>query len=420
MSAIGLLLGLLVLAYFGSILVGDRTIRGFGLPSGAEYLLLGFVLGPEVLGVITRSLITSFEPMLVVGAAWLALVAGIGYGQVGPRRVRVGRAVVGALFGLLVGAGVCGAVFWALRFSPTSASLSLLDRLLLSASSGVVLSETTRHTVRWVAERHGAKGTLLDTLADHARASVLVPAMVLAVVFAAAPGGGLPGPVALRVGVTLGVGVLLGWVASLLLGREFRRDESWGIFLGTSLLGMGVSARLGLSAVSTIFTMALTMSAVSPHRAELKAMVAPTEKPVLLPIAVLTGAFVDLGAASFIPLLVAAGIGGRLVLELARGAIVAAAVPSARSAGPLLGLGMLSTGAFTLAAAIGLALRLPPPLGPSVLVLASAGVLVGELLGPVLLRRALERAQEIVPGVSHTPPPPSVDPGAPPPLGGAG
>ena len=49
MNAIAFLLGLLVLAYLGSILVGGRTIRGFGLASGAEYLVLGFVLGPQVL-----------------------------------------------------------------------------------------------------------------------------------------------------------------------------------------------------------------------------------------------------------------------------------------------------------------------------------------------------------------------------------
>ena len=35
MNAIAFLLGLLVLAYVGSILVGGRAIRGFGLASGA-------------------------------------------------------------------------------------------------------------------------------------------------------------------------------------------------------------------------------------------------------------------------------------------------------------------------------------------------------------------------------------------------
>ena len=174
MNAIALLLGLLVLSYVGSILAGNRTIRGFGLPSGAEYLLLGFVLGPHVLGVMNRSLLGAFEPMLIVGAAWLALVAGIGYGRVGPRRVRLSHALSGIAFAALIGAGVGGAVYATLGV--LGPPLAAVDRALLSGAAGAVCCETTRHAVRWVAERHGAKGPLSDAVADFARASALVPA----------------------------------------------------------------------------------------------------------------------------------------------------------------------------------------------------------------------------------------------------
>ena len=77
MSGVGVLLGLLVIAYIGSILVSGRTIRGFGLPSGAEYLVLGVVLGPHALGVVQRSAVTSFAPILVVGISWVGLLAGL-------------------------------------------------------------------------------------------------------------------------------------------------------------------------------------------------------------------------------------------------------------------------------------------------------------------------------------------------------
>ena len=112
MSGIGPLLGLLVLAYVGSMLVSGRTIRGFGLPSGAEYLVLGVVIGPHALGLLTRSTITSFEPIFVLGASWMALVAGIGYGVVGERRIHAGRALAGVVTAAGVGAGVdCCALF---------------------------------------------------------------------------------------------------------------------------------------------------------------------------------------------------------------------------------------------------------------------------------------------------------------------
>jgi hypothetical protein len=361
----------LVLSYVGSILVGNRTIRGFGLPSGAEYLLLGFVLGPHVLGVMNRSLDGSFEPVLIVGAAWLALVAGIGYGRVGQRRVKVSRALSGILLTAFIGAGVGGCVFLALgEVSP----LSPFERLLFGGVAGAVSCETTRHAVRWVVERHGAKGALSDAVAVLARASSLVPAAGLAVLFAALPAPGLPNLTwAARVGITLGIGALLGLVAALLLGREFRRDESWGILLGTSLLGMGVAERLGLSAVATTFAMGLTAALVSAHGAELKAMIAPTEGPVMLPLTVLAGAFVELDTTSFVPLIVGATIVARLVLELLRGAALKLLLPAARHSSLILGFGLASPGAFSLGCAVAIATRFPETIGASALVLAAAG-----------------------------------------------
>lgn len=411
MTEIALLLGLLALSYMGSILSSDRTIRGFGLPSGAEYLLLGFLLGHEVLGVLDRSTVAKFEPVLVVGAAWLGLVAGVGYGHVGPRRVRVGRALAGIVLAAFVGVGVAAAVFFAFTLA---SDVTFHERLLLAGAAGIVCSETTRHAVRWVVERHGAKGALSDALADFARASVAAPALALAVLFAAAPDQGLPGlTLELRALATLGIGIVLGLVATLLLGREFRRDESWGILLGTSLLGMGVAARLGLSALTTTFAMGLTMSLVSPHRADLKVMVTPTEKPVVLPVAVLTGASVDVQAAPFVPLLIGVALGARLLFELARGVLLSIGMRAARRAGALNGLGMIATGPFTMAVAVTIGMRFPGPLGGSIVVLAAGSVVMGELMGPLMLRRVLTRAGNIIPGSSQTPPPPSVDPGPP-------
>ncbi|HET9932889.1 MAG TPA: potassium transporter Kef [Polyangiaceae bacterium] len=411
MSASELLLGLLVLAYFGGILVGDRTIRGFGLPSGAEYILLGFVVGPRALGLVQSTLIDAFTPIVIVGSAWLALVAGIGYLQVGARRVHLGRALAGVAMSALVGAGIGSAVYFsAALFS----SLPHADRLVLAGSAACVSCATTRHAVRWVVERHGAKGKTADAIADYARASVLAPALALALIFGMAPGDGAASlSIPSRVGVTVIVGVVLGLVAALLLGREFRRDESWGILLGTSLLAMGIAGRLGLSAVSTTFFLGLTVALVSPHRSEVKAMTAPTEKPVMLPVALLAGASVHPQGAPYLAALCVVGIVARLIMELLRGALVNLFVPRTRPAGPLLGLGMLTTGAVSLAAAVALELRLRPDLGASVLGYAVASLLVGELLGPILLRRTLLRVGDIIPGMQQTPPPPSV---APPPV----
>jgi hypothetical protein len=84
----------------------------------------------------------------------------------------------------------------------------------------------------------------------------------------------------------------------------------------------------------------------------------------------------------------------RVLIDLLRGLALNVAMPAARRAGPLLGLGFVSTGPMSIAVALGLAIRLHSTLSGYVFAVAVAGVLFGELIGPACLRRALERAGE--------------------------
>lgn len=392
MNAVLLLLGLLALSYLGSVLRGDRAIRGLGLPSGAEYVCLGAALGSHALGVISKPLLESFEPLLVVGASWIAFVAGLGYSRVGARPVAVGRALVGVLSAALVALAVFAAVFYALPFV---APQLVADRMLLAGGAACVSSGSTRQAVRWVVQRYGASGPLADALADYARASALVPVIGLGLLLARFPVPGLAFMTfPARAGLPFGIGALLGLVAVALLGRGITRDETWGVLVGTSLLSMGVAARLGLSPLAASFALGLCIGVVSRRRAELSTMVRPTERAVLLPLAVLAGALVDVTAPAAL-LLVPLALGARFTTELLRGLFLCAGSRPARRAGPLVGYALVSTGDVTLACAVSLAIAFENPAALSVLAIAVAGLLLGELCAPLALRRALVRAGEL-------------------------
>ena len=406
MNAIALLLGLLVLAYMGSILVGGRAIRGFGLASGAEYLVLGFVLGPQVLSVVGRSLVESFQPVVLVGVSWLGLVLGVSYLRVAERPVPVRHIALGVALSAAVSACVSAAVFFgATYFSPLPRS----EIITFAATAGIVCSETTRHSVRWVVERYDAKGPLADLAADTARASALFGSLALSVVNAWLPGAALPAfSVFERVLVSLGLGVMLGFTAALLLGREFRRDESWGILLGTSLLGTGAAARLNLSPLSATFAMGLTLALVSRHRVDIKAMITPTEKPVLLPVVLLAGAYVNVKLPVPLLVLVGAAMGAKILARVLCGGVLSVVMKPVRGVGLEFGGSMLSSGALGLALALAFVVRHPGVVADSVLLLAALGVLIGEWLGPGALRRALSHAGEIQPEAAVASEPPQL------------
>jgi hypothetical protein len=396
MSGIALLLGLLVLSYLGGILRGGRTIQGFGLPSGSEYLCLGFVLGAHVLDLIPEALLVTFRPLLLVGASWIALVAGLGYTRIGARRITAASALVGIFSSALVGLAVGALVWFALpHLLPELGS----ERVTIAGGMAVVSCASTRHAVRWVVLRYAAKGPLSDALADYARVSALVPILGLSLLLAQVPE---PGLVQLgfagRVAATWAIGIALGLVGVLLIGRGISRDESWGVIVGTFLLTVGVAAQLGLSGVAASFALGITLGLLSSRRGELVRMVRPTESAVHLPLAVLAGALVSLHETPLVWLLIPLGVCARLLAELIRGVLLSFTLSAARPAGPLVGLGLMSMGEVTLACAVSLVLSLQSPGLASVFAVAAVSVLVGELVGPLALRRALRRANEVEAG----------------------
>ncbi|HEX2675411.1 MAG TPA: potassium transporter Kef [Polyangiales bacterium] len=388
-DGIWLLLGLLLLAYLGSNLVGGRAIRGFGLPSGSEYLVLGFALGPHVLDVLGRSLAHTFEPVVLVGTGWLALVVGVGYVRVANRYIDPKRAAAGVLLGVVTCAAVAAAVYLAAPYC----GFTGFRQTALAIGIGACASATTRHSVRWVVERHGARGPLADFAADAARASALVPPLALTALFAIAPDGALPSVPAIgRGAITLVFGAGLGLIAALLLGRDFRRDESWGVLLGTGLLCVGAADRAGLSLLGAMMAMGLAL-AVSRHRLEIKAMLTPTEKPVLLPVTVLAGAYVNLKLPTAVFLLVGAALVAKIVVRVLLGLVLGSG--PARGTGADFGLSMLASGGFTIAAALAFSTRVPGVASDAVLLFAVVSTVLGEWIGPAALRRSLERAGEL-------------------------
>ena len=408
MNALLLLMGLLVLSYIGSFLVGGRAIRGFGLPSGSEYLLLGFVIGPNVLGVVERSMLDAFEPIADAALGWLAFVLGLDYAFLGHRRVRLSSLVVACSIALVTGAAVGTAEYVVLaRFT----ALDGTTLLLLAGGIGAACSETTRDAVRWVVERHRARGPLADLLGEIADSDDLVPLVATALLFALAPVEhaqvSLPGLA--WAGLTILLGILLGLLTAVLLGRESRLHESWGVLLGTALFAIGLAVRLKLSFMALMFFMGIALAGASRHRDEVATMIAPTERPVLLPALVLAGARISPRATPDLLWIVGTALAVRCLVKLALGFLVWGGYRVARPAGASLGLGLLSTGALAMAVGLSFALRFPGVVGDTILITVAAVTIFGEFVGPSRLRVSLARAGEIAEGGS----PPDLALGAP-------
>lgn len=395
MNSILLLMGLLVLAYLGSFLVAGRGVPGVGLPSGIEYVALGFVIGPQALDLVGTDILASFEPVVYVALGWLAFAVGLDFGFSGDKRVSTASLVLGTLSALTTGAAVAAAAWFAMVRLHVAATPT--DRILLAGGVGAACSETTRHAVRWVVDRHIADGPLAERLDEVAHTDDFFPLLAVAALFALEPTRHVIVRMPLRdwPAITIGLGLLLGGGAALLVRSELRLDDTWGVLFGVTLIAIGTSARLGLSTLTATFFVGIAVSLLSRHRRELRAMVSPTERPVLLPALLLAGARIDLHMSPALAWIAAAAIGARLASKVVVGWMLAVSSRSARSAGPFVGLSLLSSGGLAVCIGLVFALRFPGFVGDTVLTIAVLAATVGEFIGPARLRRALRAAGEI-------------------------
>ncbi len=406
MSAIALLMGLLLLSYVGSLIIGGRQARG--LPSGVEFIGLGFLVGPHALGVVERQMIIEFEPIVQVALGWFAFVVGLDFGRVNGRRVRAKSMALGVICALVTGIIVAVAVQQMLARIPV-AGIDRTNALVLAAGAGAVTAETTRFVVQWVAARWTVKGPVSNLLVELGSSDDFAPFVAAGAIFSFAPTGSavVDLPAAGWFGLSLALGGLLGTVTALLL-RGAEGYAAWGALIGTIMLGVGTSSRFGLCTIFVTFVMGIALAAVSPNRRALRRMVSPTERAILYPMLLLAGAHIDarpLIEHRMLVALVALVLIARVVGKIVCGFLVRAVFPAARPAGPALGIVLLSSGPVSVSCAFVFALRFPGRVGDTLLVAAAASAVLGELVSTLAVKGMLTDLGEVTP--SSVPAPPS-------------
>lgn len=404
MNTVFLLMGLLLLSYLGNLLMTRRPGSRGGLPSGVEFAALGFVLGPQLLDLVSARDLTAFEPVVQVAIGWLAFGVGLDFGFAEHRRVRAGSLVLGSLSALLTGLGVAAAIWFSLRALRTG--LTVTDRVLLSGGLGAACSQTTRYAVSQVTDRHRMGESPLSARLDEvAHSDGLLPLVAVAVLFAIDPPrmAFISMPLWQWPAITISLAILLAAGAALLLRDEMAIEDTWGILFGVMLLTIGIAVCAGVSSLAASFFMGLSLSSFSRHRHELRELVGPTERPVLLPALLLAGARLDFRATPALPWIIAAALGARLTAKVVVGWVLASVLRSARRGGLMAGLSFMSCGPLSICIALAFALRFPGTVGDTVLVVAVLSAIVGEIVGPAQLRRVLLAAGELEDAAARVP-----------------
>lgn len=372
MTPLELFIVLVALAFVGGVRAARESGSIWGFASGIEYVALGVVLGPHLLGVVTRAAASEFEALWVMALGWLLAVQGANYRTDGGLE-RPKWSLLGSIFSSAV---CCAVVFASVWF--TARALRLEDELSLSLGLAAVCTESSfgRRTatdsdeppdepqlVRWT---HG---------------TALVPIVVLACMTIGAPElpSWLP-PYLTGLTLSLVLGFVLGAIVTALISIHFEEAELWPLLLGSVLLVVGTALRLDLPAVTPAFVLGLTVGVLSRHRDDVRLLVNGTDRQVLLPCLLLAGVALEWPRTSKQWLVIGAALLARWVYKL----LLAFVVGSGQSARDrlTLGRGLMRGSSVSILIGLVIFLRQSDDLGRNVLVAAALSLAMGEVIGP--------------------------------------
>ncbi|HEY8535370.1 MAG TPA: hypothetical protein VIL25_02940 [Vicinamibacterales bacterium] len=238
---------------WGRVFPARRSALGLRASSAPAlpFILIGMLLGPGALGVLTPGIVTRLDPIVSIALAALGIFVGLGIATAEPgERTRLyGAALVEVLLTIaVVGAGVYALLHsWQLPVAP--------NPLLFAAVAGICASASA--AVRIEGAGHAARASRIADFDD-------APLVVLGTIAVAVCGSR---PVGSGLAVVAGASLLAG-TAGLMLFERARSEAERGAFVAgiVALLG-GIGAYTGTSPLAAGAIAALVW-AWSPGRAD--------------------------------------------------------------------------------------------------------------------------------------------------------
>ncbi|HEX7118676.1 MAG TPA: cation:proton antiporter [Longimicrobiales bacterium] len=391
-----MLLGFLLLASYQA----GGAAASIGLPRVTGYVLVGIVVGPFALGVLSPSMVAGLRTIDELALALIALTAG-GELKIGELR-RSLRSIVGVTLGVYA-VVVVGMFVVVLAVRPLIPGLAALPPEFAAAIAlllGIWAANSSPDATIAVINETGAEGNLTETILG---VTILKDVLVI-ITLAAAIGFARPlvdpaasfdaalfGRVAWEVGGALAVGAAAGFGFAVYLERIGARSVMATLVFTyiLTLLASGLHVELLLTAVSAGFVIENGSKAGDEliHAIEANALV------IFAIFFALAGAGLDLDA-------LATFWAAAVAIVLVRGALtwLGARLGSAAVAGPpvtrrLAWQGLISQAGVTLGLAL-LVGREFPDWGDTFVAIATAVIIFHLLIGPVLLKLALVRSGE--------------------------
>ena len=371
-------------------LVVSRAARAVKLPNVTAFLLAGLVIGPCVTGIVTREQLASMSVISEAALGFIAYAIGGEFKLSYLKKIGKAPLTITAFQGLMTAACVDVGL---IAFGVDVPLALLLGAIALATAPAATLMVVRQY------KAHGPVTQMLLPVVAMDDALGLMVYSISASVAQAMLGGQITvqslvlTPVIEIVG-SLVLGAALGYVLSL--GARFfaSRGNKLALSIAMVLAGVGLCDVLNLSSLLVCMMIGAVMVNLSQQREVLMEQCDRFTPPLFLLFFVLSGAELDL---TVLPQVGLIGVGYLVLRSIGKwggtmlGAVCVHADENIRK---YLGLTLLPQAGVAIGMAALVAAHFPT-LGQQVNTIVLAGVLVFELIGPVITKLALTRAGEI-------------------------
>lgn len=394
MSASLILILVVAGAYLAAHVAFDRLAHRFNIISGAEYLLLGILIGPEVAGLISAGAADSFAPLRTLALGWIGVLVGTQFyvrEMIRLPGVLYRVAFFEAILSLALVAGAMIAVLTGVLRLPFAESV------MPAVAMGTIATVSSPSAIGLVARRLGRRAPLVlqAEIASAVSTAVAISAFALLLCIVH-PGGGstarTPTPTEWAV-ITVGIGCVGGALFHLFLGGERKVDRLFIALAGAIILASGAAAYLRLSPLLPAMLVGVILVNTSKNRAEIRQVLVGVERPLYFVLMLFAGVAWRLDVGNWI-VPVAAFLGARVTAKLFSAGIAAALNGALPVLGVHWGRSLLGQGGVALAIGLNYATYENTRLASVVFTATIASVLLTDLVSARLAESVVRPQME--------------------------
>lgn len=393
MSAPFLLVLIVAGAYLAAHWAFERLGDRFLLVSGAEYLLLGILLGPQVSGLLQASMLDGFAPFMTLALGWMGAVAGSHFYLpllVRTRNVLYSVAFAEAILTFVVVAGLMTAgLAWLyeLPLEDTVPPAVTLAAIATAASPAGVALLTRRRVRRGIVVRQIEVATDVDGFV------AIIAFSLLLCIMHAAPRSDFRAPTPTEWAViSVAIGAVGGVLFHLFVGGERNVDRLFISIAGAVILASGAAAYLRLSPLLPAMLIGALLVNTTRNRDEILQALTRVERPFYFVLLIFAGAAWDPGLTGWWLIPAVVFIVVRTFAKLSSARVAARLNGLLPVLGPHWGRALLGQGGLAIAIALNYHLFHDGLLLPDVVFTAAvASVLVTDLSSARLVQSVVRR-----------------------------